>query len=391
MNKPFAIGLIIFFILVIAAGAIWLTVRPAPEETAERGPVLRFPFGLFGGEEPAEVAPRTGKIGEISESRFTLLSANPVAGFAVFKNEGQEEKIRWIERQTGHVFESDPKAQNIERISNTTIPKVFDAVWSANGKKAILKYFEGENTRIISAEFVSTSTKALILPANILDVAYAPDRERLLYLLPSGLGSRLIAANPDNTKQSEILTSPFQDWLINWPLPGIISFLSKPSGSADGFLFRYDIERGNFEKILGPAKGLETLWSFDGKRIIFSAFDGANQKPKLFLYDVAAKKTQDLNIATLVSKCAFSRIDSKIIYCGIDSALPAGLYPDDRLKGKVFTFDVLWKTNLESGEKNIISDETIIDVGQIRAGANDEFLYFTNQIDDSLWGLQISL
>ena len=390
MNKPLAIGLIIFFILVIAAGAIWLAVRPAPEEAAERGPILRFPFGLFGGGEPTEIAPPGVEIGEIPESRLTLLSANPVAGFTIVEDDKRGSMVRWIERQTGHVFESDSQGKNIERISNTTIPKIFDVVWSMSGKRAVLKYFEGENVRTISAEFAATSTKGLILPSNILDIAYAPHRERLLYALPAGAGTRLISADPDNTKQSEVLTTPFQEWLINWPTANIIAFLSRPSGEANGFLFSYDLTQASFSKILGDVPGLETLWSPDGKQILYSAYSSSERLPKLFIYNSAKKEGRDLGLKTLVSKCVFSQTSKEIIYCGIDANMPAGLYPDDRLKGKISAFDTLWKINLENGEKNIVGEEVFPDLGQVRISRDDKFLYFTNYVDSSLWSLKLT-
>src|SRR3989338_7248115 len=101
MNKPLAIGLIIFFILVIAGGAIWLTLKPEAETTTtERGTILRFPFGLFGGEEPTPTsaqptAPATGE-----KQALMLLDQGPVESFAV-----RENSVRYLIKQDVHVLE----------------------------------------------------------------------------------------------------------------------------------------------------------------------------------------------------------------------------------------------------------------------------------------------
>lgn len=387
MNKPLAIGLIIFFILIIAGGAIWLMIGPAPEvPEPERGAVRRF-FGLFGPRE--EAPPPPGEVGPPTEPEkrpLTLLSAEPVAGFKVLKN-----GVRFIERRTGHVWDIGPQGENKERISNTTIPKIFEAVWSqTNPSKAILKYFVGEDVRIVSVEFVATSTKAAVLPANILSAAYAPDKNRILYLLPSGQGARTIAADPDNTKQSEVFFSPFQEWEISWPEKNTISYLSRPSAVAAGFLFSYDLQKGAFNKILGDILGLEAKWSASGQKVLYSAYSESAQRPQLFIYDLKTKQAQDLQTQTLAAKCVFDRTDEDKIYCGIDPALPQALWPDEWLRGVTATLDIIWEINLETGEKKILNADQAFNISRIDISADDQFLYFVDKNNNSLWSLRLA-
>ncbi|MEK7598855.1 MAG: hypothetical protein AAB474_00150 [Patescibacteria group bacterium] len=386
MNKPLEIGLIIFFILVIAAGAIWLVVRPAPETTEpERGIFQRFSSSFFGPGEEAP-APAEIKIPTEPEKRvLTLLSSEPIAGFAVTKN-----GVRFVLRQTGHVADIGPQGEEQTRISNTTIPKIFQAQdWSPDASRAILKYFVEGDVRIISAEFKATSTQAVVLPASLTSLAWAPDRDRIVYLLPSENGSRTVGADPDNTKQKEITGSPFQDWEISWPEKNTLSYLSRPSGIALGFLFKYDLEKGIFEKVIGGVYGLEAGWSPDGQKIIYSAYDAGGQKPKLFFYDVKNKIAGDLETATLASKCVFAKT-KKSVYCAADQNPPQALYPDEWLRGKVSFVDIFWEINLETGEKKIINSEGFFDINRIGISADDKFLYFSNKYDNSLWSLKLA-
>src|SRR3989338_6694409 len=134
-------------------------MRPEEEQTtAERGTILRFPFGLFGGGEEQAPAPTTTETtGDPEKQVLTLLSPDPVESFAVVKN-----GVRFIEKQTGKVSESGPQGEEQTRISNTTITKIFDVSWSPNASYAFLKYRENGNTRAVSAEFVATSTRASV-------------------------------------------------------------------------------------------------------------------------------------------------------------------------------------------------------------------------------------
>lgn len=393
MNKPLAIGLIIFFILVIATGVIWLVIRPAPEIPAPEIPVRRFPFGIFGPTEELPPPEVEEFILEPGKRALTLLSAEPVSGFATFtagEKPTTTPRVRFIEKRTGHVFDIGPQGEDRIRISNTTIPKIFEVNWSQDASKAILKYFEGENLRIVSAVFEATSTIGTILPTNILSSTYAPHRERILYLLLARSGARTISADPDNTSQNEILFSPFQEFEIAWPERNTLSYLSRPSGIAPGFLFVYNLQAGVFNKVLGDILGLEVRWSKDGKKILYSGYNRSTRIPQLFLYDARSKISKNLQINTFAPKCIFSEKSVDIIYCAIDANLSPALYPDEWLQGVISTTDSLWEINLESREKNLLDAEgKFFDIDQIDISDDDEFLYFIDKKNGSLWSLKL--
>ncbi|MEK7567059.1 MAG: hypothetical protein AAB527_02925 [Patescibacteria group bacterium] len=383
MNKPLAIGLIIFFILVIAGGATWLTLGPEAEtETSGRGTILRFPFGLFGADEPTQPTPQPTPTTEEKQA-LVLLDQGPVESFSATKN-----GARYLLKQDGHVLEIGPKGGEQVRISNTTIPKIFEVAWSRDASKTILKYIEGANARVISAEFIATSTKAVVLPQNIISAVFAPDRDRIAYLIPTSSGARLITANTDNTKQTEITNLPFKDFDLFWPEKNSVYFSSRPSGSAGGFLFKYDLLKESLDKVLGDILGLQVKFSADGQKFAYSAYDSIS-KPRLYIYDFKTAKTADLQTATLADKCAFAKSAKNIIYCGIDQGMTPALYPDAWLKGEISSNDSLWQINLETGEKKMLTEQKF-DIKQISPSDNDVFLYFIDKNNGSLWSLKLT-
>ena len=384
MNKPLAIGLIIFFILVIAGGAIWLTMRPAEEPTTtERGTILRFPFGLFGGgeEEPVTTTPTPTEEGE--KPALLLLDSGPIESFTP-----TQKGVRYISKQNGHVSEIGPRGEEQTRVSNTTITGIFDSAWSPNASKAVLRYLESGNTRTVSAEFVSTSTRAVVLPQNIISFAFAPDRNRIAYLVPTSAGSRLIAADPDNTKQTETTNLPFNDFDIFWPENNFVYFLSRPSGSAGGFLFRYSISAGTLDKILDNLAGLQIKFSADGQKLVYSAYDSQFRQPRLYVYNLKTKETANIQLLGLADKCVFSKNNQNKIYCGLDRNLPASLYPDDWMRGAVSTNDLVWEIDSAGGQRKQLADRGF-DIEQVALSEDGKFLYFTEKNNGSLWSLRI--
>ncbi|QQG45931.1 MAG: hypothetical protein HYY55_03035 [Candidatus Niyogibacteria bacterium] len=385
MNKPLAIGLIIFFILVIAAGAIWLAVRPAPlAEEAERGFLQRFPFGLFGGGEPAQPSPETAPAPIAEELALLMLDQGPVESFSI-----KETGLRYLLKQDGHIMDIGPRGEDQTRVSNTTIPKIFETSWSQNASKIIFKYIENDNIRTVSAEFIATSTRATVLPQNIISFAFAPDRERLLYLVPTPNGSRLIAADPDNSRQTDVASFPFGDFDIYWPEKNSVYLLSRPSGVAEGFLFKYDLQRGTLNKILGDLAGLQIKFSDDGQKVIYSVYDAASEKPRLFIYDLNKKTAVDIQTDGLAEKCSFTRKNAGLVYCGLDQGLQAAVYPDEWLQGSISTSDTLWEINFETGQKRLLDETLPFNIKQITVSYDGVFLFFIDKNSGSLWSLEI--
>ncbi|MDP3762955.1 MAG: hypothetical protein Q8Q97_02690, partial [bacterium] len=136
-------------VILAGGGIIWYFTRAPSAQRAGEEEERGFFSRLFpgGGEreltqaerEKLEEAQQGGAGLETAKPRsFKLVEAN-VAGVAFAKN-----KIRYIDRETGHVFEIDPDGQNKTRISNTTIPGIFEVIWSPDGTRAILKYAVGD-------------------------------------------------------------------------------------------------------------------------------------------------------------------------------------------------------------------------------------------------------
>lgn len=85
--------------------------------------------------------------GQESFERFTQLYDRPVAGYTVLENSGRE-IVRFIEKESGHVFDYDIETNSLTKISNQTMPGISDVVWSSDGSSFIVRYYNNEEDTI---------------------------------------------------------------------------------------------------------------------------------------------------------------------------------------------------------------------------------------------------
>ncbi len=134
---------------------------------------------------------------------------------------------------------------------------------------------------------------------------------------------------------------------------------------------------------------MTALCSNDGEFILYSE-SGYNDL-KLNIFNTKEKKTTAFDLVTLPEKCAFSTTKRGIIYCAVPSSLPQGRYPDDWYQGVVSFSDRVWKIDVINGATEIISSETdtVFDLTHLFFSKNEDYLFFQNKIDGTLWSLNL--
>ncbi|MBX4206524.1 hypothetical protein KW784_01935, partial [Candidatus Parcubacteria bacterium] len=83
--------------------------------------------------------------GETEERRLFKLNASPVAGFVVLSR-ASTTAVRLAERATGHVF--DVKLPEIEkvRLTNNTLPQIYEAYFRQDGSAALFRGLDESDT-----------------------------------------------------------------------------------------------------------------------------------------------------------------------------------------------------------------------------------------------------
>ncbi|MBU4480117.1 hypothetical protein KKG48_01580 [Patescibacteria group bacterium] len=367
--------------------------------------------GLFGGGKTDTTninnnipAPDDKKIEELPKLR--KISNSPVAGFFSFQNEKNKEEIliRYIEKATGHIYEANDFSSSKKRISNTTIPKIQEALWLDKSSFVIRYLDDFDNIKTFFAQINETEEtsktdgktineeekiEGVFLQNDIQQVVKAGDQ--IFYLIKNTEGSRGILSDTNGEKKIEIFNSPLTELLVQRPKKGLLAFTTKPSVFASGYLYFFDTKTEEMRKILGLKKGLTTSISSDGEKILFS--ESTDSSFTLNLYNIEDNSSEKIVLATLPEKCVWAE-NNQIVYCGVPTKIAKGEYPDEWYQGVISFTDDIWKIDLENQIAEILVSVKELEGAQIdlikpALSHNERFLFFVNKKDSSLWSLEL--
>ncbi len=400
------------FIILIAGGiallllilVIYYFIAGKSNNTNTTQPSVFKSFFPFGGSTPPEpvqpivepVQP-TNPQTENYAKKLRKLSAEPVAGSGV-----QDIKtgtvVRYIEKATGHIFELDLFSPRKDRISNTTIPLAYDAVWGNNNNSLIARYLKDDNQTIdtysLNIKAVSTTTENTIsgitFPSHINDVSVLGNS--VFYIIQNRTGSVGYISNIDGSKKRQIWNSPIREVLGQFVNGTTVSLTTKPAPNIPGFMYTVNISNGQTKKILGNIVGLTTLMSPDGTKILYmSSGNGVGAS----VYDTVSKKYTNITPITFPEKCVWSKKIKTIVYCAVprESITPDSLtswymglsqFTDD-----IWQYDT--KTNTSKIVESLYDDSgEVIDVIKPILSDGEQYLVFINKRDGSLWSLDLS-
>lgn len=340
--------------------------------------------------------------------KLRLLSTTPVGGYSA-STTASTTAVVWVDRGRGNVYEAWSNSLDIATLSNTVVPKVFNAVWNKNLTAFVGSLYEdGDLTpttvyaELVRQTGVASSTGTVTpyelrgknITGSIIDYAISPDRSRILLVMnENGTGVGYLAAI-SGQNMTRLFSTPLTQITVDWPSDNIITVLTKPSANYAGFFYFVNAKTGVWTKMLGPTVGLDAIASHDGKYILYSEtnVDGSLDTS---VYSVAKATSTDAVIRTIAEKCAWGRVSLTTIYCGVPSSLASGTYPDAWYLGTVSNLDKIWRINAVSGEVKLLSSlieqaDRPVDTFRMDTDPKDRYLLFMNKNDLSLWSLDLS-
>lgn len=340
-----------------------------PEETVKEGPVLR------------------------------QLTTTPIAG-AVIAGSGTKVAVRYVDRATGNVFEISPDGGAAKRITNTTIPKIYEAFFAKSGASLIARYLKEDNETI---ETFSGTVKTKsgspegdltgsFFPANIKALALSPEGNRVFYLREENGGAVGIAATLSGAAKTEVFRSPLREWNAAWPKTDTIVLTSKPSALAEGVVQFLNPETGGVTPVLSRLRGLTALADGSAEKILYSWSQNTGLSASIF--ERKSRAQTGLPIPTLPEKCVFAGGTGERLYCGVPRFLPAASYPDAWYQGVISFEDEIWTFETTSGIPRLIMDiseeaNSPLDAVSLALSSDEQYLIFTNKTDGTLWSLRL--
>ncbi len=437
MKKIIDIVIVMVIILIIAGGVYWYMFLRVPT-TAPNIPNQAPTTGFVPLNRPVSTTTKTitgqgnatttiniPKIVPLPALR--LLSSTPVGGYGA-STTASTTVVRWIDRGRGNIYEARGDSLDITTISNTLLPRVYNSWWNKNDTSFIGQYLSDRGdrittviTNILKRAVVATTTaaksstttqttvqanlttqitetdyelKGKIISGNIIAVASSPKRDKILVI--SNENNRAIGyiSNFDGTKQVQLFDLPFTQLTTEWPEENTIAITTKASANYSGYLYFINVKTGAISEILGNIPGLTTKVSRDATKVIYSDSISTSDKIETTVYDIKSQKSIDIIFRTLANKCVWSSKFKEQVYCGVSSQIPSGTYPDNWYLGKASFIDNIWLLNGNTGEVHQVADllnqgNALIDTFNLQLDNNDDFLFFMNKNDLSLWSLDL--
>ncbi|MEK7646343.1 MAG: hypothetical protein AAB381_01455 [Patescibacteria group bacterium] len=360
--------------------------------------------------EPTSQATSTQQQPVVVIPSLRLLSDTPVGGYGA-STTARTTFVRWVDRGRGNVIEAHSDTLDTSVLSNTVVPRTYTSLWNRDLSAFIASVLE-ETTEVattlyaglIRTKTVGTSTpeslgttpyelKGQKLPPNIISYATSPRKDKVFMLIEeNGRGVGYVSTF-QGSAITRIFDTPLTQLVAEWPEENTITLTTKASSQQSGFLYFVNPKTGIWKKVLGPTVGLTTRTSHDAKQVFASFTDQAGMISSA-LYTVSTEKTLDPGIKTLAEKCVWGNFYKHIVYCGVPTSFPDASYPDDWYKGTVSTSDKIWDVNATTGEVRLVTSlsdkaDRIINSFNLQLDERDDFLFFMNKNDLSLWSLDL--
>lgn len=348
--------------------------------------------GLFGGAFGDSISnTSTNDAGEqelVTEPVLRQLYNLPISGYI----KKRADAVRFVDRATGHVFEKDLPDGTTTRVDQTTVPHVYDAVFTDDGDGVIRRYIDVEDNTVSVYSIVgNTSASSVPLPTGVLDVVANPLSEQFAILQETSTGSSIYITDGREATEEPLFVSTLSDWDILWREKSLL-LTQKPSNAVPGSSYSVDVTSGIRELALQQYPGLIANLSPTGDKILYSTAR-RNSRPELFVRTIATQEDTPLNVASFADKCAWDPTGA-LVYCGLPDTFPSAQYPDAWYRGEVRFSDSLWEIDVVSTTvRNILSPATqsgiSLDIENITIDAQGEVLFFKNAADQTLWSVTL--
>ena len=398
----------IMAIITIALGYLFIrgltqSNQSANQPDGEGNPI--FPFdtdtsgGFFGGDGEED---DDGEDEEdiTQEDVLWQVTEKEIAGAGWVKRATSSDSTLWhVRKENGHVYRSSEESREPERIINTTIPRVREALIAPDGGFVIYRYLEEETIKTYLGN-VTTSTggdtsfelDGGFLPDNISSLSISPDGNQVFYLQPVGGETAGVVYTPQTEERTVIYRSSINEWRTSWPQPSEIMLTTAPARDVSGFSYSLNPNTGSRTKITDGDGLTATESTFGNEDYIFSGTYSEAGTYSGRIFSETDKELTILSPETLAEKCSWAN-GAAALFCGIpDQTINQPL--KNWYQGRFFFTDQLYLFNpQQQTQAPLFSDEQLekgpFDITNISIDTDFNLLSFTNKRDGSLWAFEL--
>ena len=386
-------ALLIIIALILGTLAGWyFFIRSQTVATEDTGTARGFDTGAASPFGAGSGGGNTGAIPSASSTsarpaQLWRLAKTPSAGVG-FATTTAGLRVRFVERATGYIFDSDPVSGNISRVGGALMPKIYEARIASNGRVLMRSLGEGGITTFAGRLSYGTTTSfsGTKLTPNIEDAVADPKSDNVIYLAPAGVGVSVVSAAWDGDKQKQLASLPVRGWRLLTTADGRLIIAEKAADGVSGYA--YELKGSTLQKLLGPVSGLTVLPQSGGSLLFGSSRPGVTLYARL----AASSSAAALPVATVADKCVWMP-QTTIAYCAVPQTPVIGAFLDRWYRGELHTSDAWWRIDARSGQAELVfapSSSVSLDVIDPQMDSGGEYIAFINNIDLSPWVLRLN-
>ncbi len=407
----YTLAAVVVLLLGALAGSYFFLRAQTQTTTAAdvaRGYNASAPFGVSGTNNQASSAgASSGTSPTVSGEPPQLwqVEQTPIAGMTF--STSTPIQVQYVESSSGYVFDADPQTGAVVRLTDTLMPKIYQALFTGGGhiiersldSSGAITTFVGS---ISTSTLASTSTpntsvattsigmlSGVSLQAGIRSIATDPESDQLFYITSGPNGVSGVRSEWDGTKQKTIFTSPLSQWRPTWLADGRIIVLQAPADDLTGYA--YVLQSNGTLSLVVSGPGLTVLPRASSPALLYGESSGNGLA--LFAQTSPSASAVQLPIHTLADKCVWAPGAALIAYCAVPQIAPTGNFLDNWYRGAVHTADVWWQVDVSAGTAQIIytpDASMALDVEDPVIDAGGNYIAFINGADQSLWVLRIT-
>ena len=294
------------------------------------------------------------------------------------------------QKETGEFYKITSTGEK-KLLTERIYKDVENVAWAPKSDEVILEFPDGSNVL-----YNFQSDKQISLPKDWTEFDFNKSGDKIGFKdLNNNPDYRWIGmANPDGSGQKylEHLGTQYKRFEIDWSPTGDKIAQFNPGSSANSSQLLFVGQNGeNFKSIDLHGYGVETQWTPDGTRILYSAHNvSTDHKPLLNIVnasgDTIGYDHQSLNLNTWAHKCTFESKD--IVYCAVPKELP---YAADFAPEIADTIpDYIYKVNLKTGAKSFVAEpEYDYTMEQLMVSEDGSSLFFTDKATQALHSIKL--
>ncbi len=278
----------------------------------------------------------------------------------------------WYFNRQGQLFRVNIDGSGLSEFPLPALLGNLHAVlWPKVGTDFLAMSFEGTQDQI---QYYNNTSKIYInLPSNIQSIDWMPDGQRVLYIWKSSDNQHqsLILANADGTGFTTIKDVFWPDLIVKASPDGTKALLYRSTIEGDvNKIYLVDIMTGEITVAVDAGKNLEAKW-LSADKFVYAQSTG-KAFAKVFLYDMTAKSSLDLNLMTGLDKILADQQD-KFIYASVPKSDNSG--------------DTFIKLDLSSLKQEVYFQPTTAIRG-VNLMLLGNTLYFVNSSDGKLYSIE---